>query len=978
MKKIIALTIISCMFFASLPVVCAVENVQISTEEYGIDTSARCIYAIAYETTAETLKENITVSKSDATVTVTDIDGNVKEGVIEDGDRLKVEADGEEYEYYLKTGIDGVSYSDSFNYRSYEEYKKIQHAINKTGKNNIYATEDNIFGEILDVDGDRVLKMAPNPVKIGMNQYNRFNFIQTEEISGKAVVEYDVWQKDLSKDAIWIYVNAIYSGVSEKPTTGYALWGSRMADRGTLMRDDAGKARWLSFEGKQLLMEDGRVYHVRQILDFNGDIETYINGVKASVTNENLTENLSKSMGIISGITSIGYGVYLDTNGDWTNNSEGYGAMWDNIRVYDPVKYAEFYIDLLPEKGAQANLSVYENTKKAREVLNNLSNNAIDESEVSNIDKLLFWEEQFSSVKVSSEKYDVDNENKIVTGVLKGETVSDVLDNLGKIAGYSYEIIGKEDDDEVITGDILKVIDFIDRTEEYSLSVESGIRVKEYSLKGSEISEIPYNTPVEEFLKNILRAKSTTVKVFKGMNENAYVIKDGDVLKVTYKNGDVEEYLLTVLPGSVTAELSGADGISVDSKNQVISGVEKGMTVEELKEKLNVSDRGTLKVYRKDGTEMETGKITGTEIVKVFPEDSQPGAEFDIYTISCNLIYISGESTIVTIEDEGFSTNGTFYNRGSTVELGYNDITTVYFTDGSGTFTPSISEAGKYNVYIYTSYHSSNAPFPATITHKGGTTEVMVPQNEKSGWKLVGTYDFSEGDSAKVECGKGMARLSAVKFEALGKTSEITKMEVVSGDVSVLLKEGVNNIVKGNVRFNFTADAEIRAENIEIVSENGNSIDFSLAVENGEYFVIPDYPLRKNVTYSLIVDADKLSKAYTYVLKADDRQLQSVAEISFYNENGIFVANASDATIAEAKIVIKNITSDKVLAKLVICYYSENGKVDNIVMEDIEVDANGVLKLNKQIKLNTPSESGKVKAFVWNSNFEPFGSVYYK
>ena len=148
MKKIIAFALISGMIFSSLSPVYAGNGDVVSSDEYSIDNSSMCIYDIPYETTAGVLKDNI-ISQSGATVTVTDIDGDTKDGVIEDGDRLKVEANGDIYEYYLKTGITGVSYSDSFNYRSYEEYKNIQNAINKTGKNNIYAKEDNVFGEIV-------------------------------------------------------------------------------------------------------------------------------------------------------------------------------------------------------------------------------------------------------------------------------------------------------------------------------------------------------------------------------------------------------------------------------------------------------------------------------------------------------------------------------------------------------------------------------------------------------------------------------------------------------------------------------------------------------------------------------------------------------------------------------------------------------------------------------------------------------------
>lgn len=982
MKRIISSIIMPSILLTAFPAVYAESGDLVSSDKYSINNTVMCIYDIPYETTAEELKENIIISDSDASFSITDIEGEIKTGRIEDGDRVVVEADGEEYEYYLKTHIDGVGYSDDFNYRSYEEYKKITNALNKTGKSNVYAAEDNVFGEIVAKAGERVLKIAPKPAAIGMKQFNRFNFIQIEEISGKAVVEYDVWQKDLSTDAMWAYVNAVYSGVPEKPETGYALWGSNLRARGTLMRDDAAKARWLSFEGKQLIMEDERVYHVRQVLDFNGDIETYINGVKAKVTNEALTESLSKSMGNISGITSIGYGIYLDQNGDWRDNSDGYGVMWDNVKVYDPVKYAEFYIDLLPETDAAADLSVYENAKKAREVLDDLTVNAITESEISNLDKLLFWEEQFGSINVISEIYDVNNDNKTVNGILKGETVSEVFENINRIQGYSYEIVGKDDDDEVVTGDILKVTNFFDEAADFSLTADKDILVKGYILDDNTISEIPYNTAVNEFLKNISKAESTVADVYSDNVKNTYVVKDGDTLRVTFKDGVEINYSLNVEPGSSSAVLDGSGNIKVDTVNNVISGMDKGTALSELLASLEVSDRGTVKVYSKDGSEMINGTVNGTEIVKVFPEDPQPGAEFDTYTVSCNMIPIIEDDLIVTIEEEGFSCTGTLYASGSAVEPGYNGITTNYFTDGKGIFTPSIPKDGKYNVYIYTSYHSSNVPFPAVITHMGGNTNVTVPQEKESGWKLVGTYDFSAGTDAKVECsntsGGGMARLSAVKFEKLGETVEITGAEVISGDKSIALKEGINDILKENIKFKFNAEIEIKAEDIKIISENANEVDFVFTSENGEYFVTPNYQLKNDVTYYVVIETDKLSKAYTYVLNSVEKEVCSIAEISFYNEEGTYVTGAADAAFAYANIRINNKTSEKLSAKLVICYYPVNGKLSNIVMEDIEVEANGDLKLNKQIEVDTPSETGKVRVFIWQTDFEPFGDVYYK
>lgn len=981
MKKIISSIIIFCMILTSVSAVTAEAGSMVSSDIYSINNTVMCIYDIPYETTVEELKENI-ISDTGVNFSVTDIDGEEKTGIIEDGDRLVVEADGGEYEYYLKTYIDGVGYSDSFNYRSYEEYKNIQNATNKTNKAHSYAAEDVSTAEIAEYNGEKVLKMSPNRIKTTAMQYNRYNFIQFNEIPDKAVVEYDIWQNDLSTDCIWAYVNARYSGVADKAETGYALWGSRMGARGTLMRDDAFKARWLSFEGKQLFMEDKRVYHVRQVIDFDGDIETYINGVKAAVTNENLSETVSKSAGNFSGITSIGLGIYMDQNGDWTNNADVYGVMWDNVKVYDPVKYAEYYINLLPEKDAVPDISIIEKIEKVRAVIGDLTENALAEDEISNIDKLTYWEEQVNSANVSSDIYDVDNDNKTIKGIFNGETVAEFLENINQINGYKYEVTGKGDSDEIVTGDILKVTNMFEAVSEFNLTADIDIKVLEYTLEESAISDIPYNTAVEEFLNNIVTAKSTTAVVFRNNVKNTHMLKNGDILKLTLKNGDEKSYSLTVKAGSSTATLTGNGDIKVDGVNNVISGMEKGISVTELLAALNVSDEGTVKIYSKYGEELQNEKLNGTEIVKVFPQDPQPANEIDIYTLSCNKTLILGDTIVVTIEDEGFSFTGTQFKSGSAVEAGYNGITTSYIHEGNGYFTPTITEAGEYDVYIYTSYHSSNKPYPAKITYNGGEKEVTVAQNEASGWKFAGTYDFSEGTSGVVECRNATdgtyARISAVKFEKCGEAKEITEAKAISGDENVILKEGKNDISKENVKFSFTAEAELAAEDIEIVSENGYNTDFSFVSENGVYYVTPKYPLKKNVTYYVMVETDKLSKAYTYVINGEDSAISATADIMFYNNDGSIAMSAGDAESAGADIKLKNTTSENISAKLVICYYSEEGKISSIAMEDITIDADKEMNLSKYIKTYPSSENGKVKVFVWQSNLEPFGSVYYK
>lgn len=77
-----------------------------------------------------------------------------------------------------------------------------------------------------------------------------------------------------------------------------------------------------------------------------------------------------------------------------------------------------------------------------------------------------------------------------------------------------------------------------------------------------------------------------------------------------------------------------------------------------------------------------------------------------------------------------------------------------YSGTGANTFTwtPAIDTTGRHHVYArWTSHtnHASNAPY--AITHDGGTTTVRVNQKVEGGeWKLLGTYDFTQGGQYSV------------------------------------------------------------------------------------------------------------------------------------------------------------------------------------------------------------------------------------
>ncbi len=1046
--------------YSGIKLVYAGESLEITSGIYTVNNSLNVIYDIPYTTTVNDLLENITIPKA-ANVQVLDFDGFEKFGVIEDSDKLVADIDGEKKEYYLKTYTDGVLYSDKFNYRDYEQYMQINNLINDSENPNSFSQEDKVTSSIENYKGSNMLAMKVKPIYID-GIFFRANKIGFETIKDKVVVEYDIIQRGLTNKQLWIMTNAHYENETPRPDKmGYSLWSSRINARGTLMRDPSYGAMWLSFEDEPLLMDDERVYSVRQIIDFDGEIITYINGVKASVTNETLTQDIIPAVKDWTGMTSIEFGINTEKDQDWTGSAPEIGVYWDNVKVYSPTKYAEYFINLLPEESESAPDDLTEKIEYARNAADEMFALGITESEISNYDKLLYWENALTSINLTSDIYDIDNENHTVRGVLDGQTVSEFLSYINFASAKKYSVEGKSEEDIIENDDKL----FVDTQAEsqiiYNITVDKTIAVIDYKLDGENISQIPYNTSTEEFLKKIIRADAAEAKIYTGETENTQDILDNDILlitlgdneytfnlsvipassenyiidagnyeigentisnipygtyfkdlkkviliseyaKVVYpysedyegqvfdgdkiyviaQNGEKREYLLNVDSGSVTSILTGKDGINVDAQQHIISGFDKGIGVNDFLSKLSASDYGRIKLYTKQFKEKTDGVITGDEIVKVTPQDPQPLLPYDIYVLSPNSVAIGSEPIIVTVNDNGFTTTSSLFTSGDAVEPGYNGITSVYGTSGIASFTHTITEGGEYTVYIYTSYHSSNKDYSATVRYENGTETASVAQSQSSGWKKLGTYKMNKGTDCSVEIDMSslMPRLSAVMFEKTGEMFNINTVEISDSDEHTEeLKEGLNNNnIFGNVVIKCSADAVISADAVSIYSENGNKMSIDVISDENEITITPQYPIRETVTYYLNINSSNISRPYTYVLSGKNNEIEAAAQISYYDKNNVIMSDSKNAQYANVNAVLENTTQQSQDCLVIICYYTDTGKIDKCIIKQVSVEAQSNVKVNETLEFGTLSENGMVKVFVWHNDLTPVTNIYYK
>lgn len=561
-----------------------------------------------------------------------------------------------------------------------------------------------------------------------------------------------------------------------------------------------------------------------------------------------------------------------------------------------------------------------------------------------------------------------------ISAVAYATYVYDFLENIIIPNAVTAKVFtGDGENTEIVRdGDVLRVSANGTETE-YNISVlpasgEKDITSTEYSVFENEISGIPYNTSLSEFLEKI------TVPEYAAVShhyEQGYTgaVYTGDEITVTAQNGDSKVYVLKVENGRTTADISGAAGIEINKKTGVISGAEKGESVSDFLSALTVTNGGKIKLYSADGEEKTSGVLSGGETVRVFPEYSTPGAEFDIYTVSCNSKLIGDSEIIVTVEDDGYSTNGDCYESGTAVEPGYNGITTVYPSNCTGRFTWQVTKSGAYSVYMYTSYHSSNKPYKAQLHSADGTEEATVHQEETSGWKLLGKYAFSAGEDGYIDItndegdNSGYARLSAVKIVPEGEYKNISDVALISENGEEKLREGVNRVKSlEGAKIKLTADAKIEKEDIKITSEYGNSLDFTLSEKDGAAMILPKYDLRKEVTYYISVNSEKLSKPYTYVLQHEKKISAAVA---------LRVVNGTATVSLDAK---NSGNGDETLTVFV-CSFSDAFTMRECVVKSLTVSAGTEETITEKIGVES---EGSVKVFLWDSVMNPVTKVYYR
>ncbi len=137
-------------------------------------------------------------------------------------------------------------------------------------------------------------------------------------------------------------------------------------------------------------------------------------------------------------------------------------------------------------------------------------------------------------------------------------------------------------------------------------------------------------------------------------------------------------------------------------------------------------------------------------------------------------------SSGLTLDTEDAS--GVELTRGwatSTSVPGFQGLNYIYApkgTSAAATFTPTITTAGQYEVFVKYSSHANRASNAAiSVIHNGGT--FTATQNQKSGggvFQSIGTFDFTVGNAGKVVVSaagsNGFVTADAVQFVRVGNS----------------------------------------------------------------------------------------------------------------------------------------------------------------------------------------------------------------
>ena len=565
----------------------------------------------------------------------------------------------------------------------------------------------------------------------------------------------------------------------------------------------------------------------------------------------------------------------------------------------------------------------------------------IDEYVELGYDKDMFLNPEEVLSGIFSMEYDIDYENKTVSGIKYNTPTDEFFQKLLISEGFEAKII--RESAEVTNGVIEDGDKLLINGVEYTLNVlppnnDVSIKSEVYDITDDVISGVDYGTKFSEFKENILIHELSEIEygVYKpdyngdidfGFNLTV-IAQSGDRKIQTVKIGEPVDYEIYIT----------SEEFEVNNDTHEIF-INDECEINDIYENVISENGERTELYTYKGTLKVTGKVNGGEILRVYKNNSLYN-EFTDYVINKKTRFL----TDMDHEAEGVTKLGGW--RGVSAMAGLNGNTCVTNPGSNGTMTfKYVAEAdGILKMSVMVGKHTDTAGEYDGITYKNGETEEQITlqitnlptssTDSYSGLDKLAEREVKYGDVIEIiMSGGGSAlRIGGVRFEMEKQTKDIEDVLISKDKVEVITGDSIDA-------------SKTDKAGIKLYSENGTEIEVDIVLADGLITLKPKNQLKSGLIYNLYIAENTLKNtaslnvesAYTQQLKTEDDANNVITGRICYLDSEDY--RISDIDGAKSMILeYKNVPEN---AKVCIVVFKNNKMIEKI---SGDVSGNGIFK----------------------------------
>ena len=589
----------------------------------------------------------------------------------------------------------------------------------------------------------------------------------------------------------------------------------------------------------------------------------------------------------------------------------------------------------------------------------------IDEYVELGYDKDMFLNPEEVLSGIFSTEYDIDYENKTVSGIKYNTPTDEFFENLLISEGFEAKII--RESAEVTNGVIEDGDKLLINGVEYTLNVlppnnDVSIKSEVYDITDDVISGVDYGTKFSEFKENILIHELSEIEY--GVYKPDY---NGDIdfgfnLTVIAQSGDRKIYTVKIGEPVDYEIYITSEEFEVNNDTHEIF-INDECEINDIYENVISENGERTELYTYKGTLKVTGKVNGGEILRVYKNNSLYN-EFTDYVINRKTRFL----TDMDHEAEGVTKLGGW--RGVSAMAGLNGNTCVTNPGSNGTMTfKYVAEAdGILKMSVMVGKHTDTAGEYDGITYKNGETEEQISlqitnhptssTDSYSGLDKLAEREVKYGDVIEIiMSGGGSAlRIGGVRFEMEKQTKDIEDVLISKDKVEVITGDSIDA-------------SKTDKAGIKLYSENGTEIEVDIDLADGLITLKPNNQLKSGLIYNLYIAENTLKNtaslnvesAYTYQLKTEDDANNVITGRICYLDSEDY--RISDIDGAKSMILeYKNVPEN---AKVCIVVFKNNKMIEKI---SGDVSGNGIFKATFD---DTLDNNSKIKVFFLSEENVP-------